>query len=54
MLLWLRNRQASGQTLVYSEVCLENRDHALAIRREFGSWARAVAEVLPSNPSGDS
>ena len=34
MLLWLRNRQAAGQTIVYSEVCLENR--ALAIRREFG------------------
>ncbi len=54
MLLWLRNRQSAGQTLVYTEVCLENRDYALAIRREFGSWARAVAEVLPSNPSGDS
>jgi len=37
MLLWLRNRQAAGQSLVYGEVCLENRDHALAIRREFGS-----------------
>ena len=53
MLLWLRNRQSAGQSLVYSEVCLENRDHALAIRREFGSWARAVDEVLPSNPRGD-
>jgi len=42
MLLWLRNRQASGQTLIYSEVCLENRAYALAIRREFGSWARAI------------
>ena len=42
MLLWLRNRQASGQTLIYSEVCQENRAYALAIRREFGSWARAI------------
>jgi len=46
MLLWLRNRQASGQTLIYSEVCLENRDHALAIRREFSSWQKAIDEAL--------
>jgi hypothetical protein len=37
MLLWIRNRQAAGQTLAFTEVCLENRDYALAIRREFGS-----------------
>lgn len=49
LLLWLRNRQASGQSLIYSEVCLENRDHALAIRREFGSWVRAIeAAALPT------
>ncbi len=49
MLLWLRNRQAAGQSLVYSEVCLENRDHALAIRREFGSWKTAIDEALPAS-----
>jgi hypothetical protein len=48
MLLWIRNRHASHQTLSYSEVCLENRAHALAIRREFGSWMKAIEEALPS------
>ena len=38
MLLWIRNRKVSGKLI---EVCLENRDYALAIRREFRSWARA-------------
>lgn len=42
MVLWLRNRQASGQSLVYGEVCLENRDYAMAIKREFCSWAKAL------------
>jgi hypothetical protein len=37
MILWLGNRKASGQTLVYTEVYLENRDHVLAIKREFRS-----------------
>jgi len=37
MLLWLRNRQAAGQSIIYGEVCLENRGHARAIRREFVS-----------------
>ncbi|XZE56073.1 hypothetical protein SH139x_002130 [Planctomycetaceae bacterium SH139] len=45
MALWLRNRQAASQSLVYTEVCLEHRDKALAIRREFGSWQRAVDEA---------
>lgn len=45
MILWLRNRQATGQSLVFSEVCLENRAHALAIRRTFGSWAKAIAAL---------
>ncbi len=35
MILWLCERQAAGQSLVYSEVCLENRDKAMAIRRTF-------------------
>lgn len=42
MLLWLRNRQSAGESLIYGEVCLENRDYALAIRRTFGSWKKAV------------
>ena len=49
MLHWLRNRQSAGQSLTYGEVCLENRAYALAIRREFGSWARALdASDIPS------
>ncbi|TWU39979.1 hypothetical protein Q31b_32950 [Novipirellula aureliae] len=42
MILWLRKRQAAGQTLVFFEVCLENRDHALVIRRTFGSRGKAI------------
>jgi hypothetical protein len=42
MILWLRNRQAAGQSLVYGDVCLENRDYAMAIKREFCSWAKAL------------
>lgn len=53
MLLWIRNRQSAGQTLIYTEVCLENRDYALAIRREFGSWARAVDAGFPLGANSD-
>lgn len=53
MILWLRNRQAAGQTLVCGEVCLENRDYALAIRRKFGSWARAIEAAFPQIDSGE-
>jgi hypothetical protein len=42
MMLWLQNRQAANQSLVWTKVCLENRDYALAIRREFGSWREAL------------
>ncbi len=42
MILWLQQRQAAGQTLVWTEVCLENRQHALAIRRTFRSWRKAM------------
>jgi len=42
MLLWLRNRQSAGQSVIWTDVCLENRDYALAIRREFGSWRNAI------------
>jgi len=47
MILLLRNRQFVSQTLVYSEICLQNRSHALAIRRAFGSWTKAVDLALP-------
>ncbi len=45
MIQWLRDRQAAGQSLIYSEVCLKNRDKAMAIRRTFGSWAAAMEIV---------
>ncbi len=53
MLLWLRSRQAAGQTLIYSEVCLENRDYALAVRREFRSWAKAIEAAFPPTETVD-
>ena len=42
MLLWLRQRHAAGESLFWTEVCLENRDTAFAIRRTFGSWSAAM------------
>ncbi len=42
MILWLKERASAGQTLVWTEVCLENREQALAIRRRFGSWVKAL------------
>ena len=42
MMLWLQHRQAAGLSVVWTDVCLENRDYALAIRREFGSWRNAI------------
>lgn len=42
MILWIRHRQAAGQSMIYTEVCLENRDQAMAIRRTFGSWSKAI------------
>jgi hypothetical protein len=42
MIHWLQNRRSAGQTLMFRDVCLENRDHAMAIRREFGSWIGAI------------
>jgi hypothetical protein len=42
MLLWIRNRKEAGQSITFSEVCFENRDYALAIKREFRSWAKAI------------
>lgn len=48
MLLWIRNRKESGQSIRFSDVCLENRDYALAIKREFRSWARAIEATFPA------
>jgi SNF2-related domain len=51
MLLWIRNRKEAGQSITFSEVCLENRDYALAIKREFRSWARALKAAFPATES---
>ena len=48
MLLWIRKRKEAGQSLTFSEVCFENRDYALAIKREFHSWARALEAAFAS------
>jgi hypothetical protein len=42
MILWLQQRHSAGQSLGWTKVCLENRDYALAIRREFQSWRKAL------------
>lgn len=42
MILWLQQRQAAGKSLKWTEICLENRDYALAIRRTFGNWRDAI------------
>ncbi|MFN3194272.1 MAG: homing endonuclease associated repeat-containing protein [Aureliella sp.] len=42
MVLWLKERASAEQTLVWTEVCLENREQAFAIRRRFGSWTKAL------------
>ena len=53
MLLWIRNRQVASQTLVCGEVCLENRDNASAIKREFRSWAKAIEAAFPPTEPAD-
>ncbi|MCA9139009.1 MAG: hypothetical protein KDB00_19690 [Planctomycetales bacterium] len=42
MFLWIRQRQAAGQRMTYTEACLEYREEAMAIRRTFGSWSTAI------------
>jgi hypothetical protein len=49
MLLWIRNRKEAGQSITCSEACFENRDYALAIKREFRSWARALQAAFPTS-----
>lgn len=45
----LRQRQATGQSLVWHQVCVENRALASAIKHAFGSWKQALmlAEIIP-------
>jgi len=50
MVLWLKERQTAGQSLVWTEVCLENRAYALAIRRTFRSWAKALQAADLAEP----
>ena len=38
----IRERHISGLTLVWSEVCCENRTLAQAAKQLFGSWSRAL------------
>jgi hypothetical protein len=47
ILLWIRNREEAGQSISFSDVCLEYRDYASAILGEFRSWSRAVEAALP-------
>jgi len=42
IILWLQQRQAAGQSLTWTAVCLANRDYAVAIRRVFRSWKKAL------------
>ncbi|HBJ38925.1 MAG TPA: hypothetical protein DDZ51_30095 [Planctomycetaceae bacterium] len=42
MILWLQQRQAAGQRVRWTVVCLKNRDYASAIRRVFRSWRDAI------------
>ena len=38
----IRQRQVSGRTLVWTDVCLENRAFASAAKHTFGSWRRTL------------
>ncbi len=41
----IRQRDASGQSLVWKDVCLENRALATAAKHAFGSWRSAMRAV---------
>jgi hypothetical protein len=45
MILWLHERHQRGQSLVWTDVVLENRDQSLSIKRQFGSWRKALKEA---------
>ena len=38
----IRQRQTSGKTLVWTDVCLENRAFASAAKHTFGSWRKTL------------
>jgi hypothetical protein len=42
MIQWFQLRQAARKSLKWTVGCIENRDHALAIRREFGNWRDTI------------
>jgi len=42
MILRIRQRQAAVRSLVWTKVCLENRDHTRAIRREFRNSRKVI------------
>ena len=37
--------------MIWTDVCLANRDYGLAICLEFSSWAKAIPVALP--PAGE-
>ena len=39
----LRERHSEGLTVIWGEVCMENRTFALAAKQAFGSWGKALA-----------
>ena len=46
----IKQRHESGQSLVWTDVCLENRAFASAAKQAFGSWRRALiaAGIAPA------
>ncbi|WP_146601933.1 hypothetical protein [Novipirellula aureliae] len=45
LLHWIKERHSAGRSMKFSDVCLENRDMALAVKRTFGSWRNALREA---------
>ena len=43
LIIQLRQRHESGQSLAWRIVCLDNHAFATAVKRAFGSWRRALA-----------
>lgn len=39
----LRERQNAGLSIIWSEVCLENRTFAISAKQAFGSWGKVLA-----------
>lgn len=53
MPLWLRARRAAGELLIDTEVCLEQRDKALGIELNPGSWQWVIDEAAAGIESTD-